>query len=223
MIGAIGDTLPLAVGIAISPVPVIAVILMLLSPGARATSVGFMAGWVAGVTVAVVGFELVAGVLPDDGSAGGGVAGGATKVVLGLGLVVLAVRQWRARPGPGEAAEMPAWMAATDSLSAVRAAGLAFVLAAANPKNLLLAASAGLLLAEVEDPGGQVGATVVFVLIAAISVALPVVSYLVAADRLARPLEVLRSWLVANNATTMSTVLFVLGTVTFGKGLAALG
>jgi hypothetical protein len=223
VIGAIGDTLPLALGIAISPIPVIAAILMLLSPGARATSVGFMAGWVGGVTVAVVVFELVAGLLPDDGSAGGGVVGGVIKVVLGLGLVVLAVRQWRARPGPEDSPELPAWMAATDSLTAGKAAGLAFVLAAVNPKNLLLAASAGVLLAEVEDPGEQAWATVVFVIIAASTVVLPVVAYLVAADRLARPLEVLRSWLVANNATIMAVLLLVLGTVTVGKGLAALG
>ncbi len=35
---AIGDTLPLALGIAISPIPIIAAILILLSPRARGTS-----------------------------------------------------------------------------------------------------------------------------------------------------------------------------------------
>ena len=40
----IGEILPLAVGIAISPIPIIAVILMLLSPHAKGASVGFMIG-----------------------------------------------------------------------------------------------------------------------------------------------------------------------------------
>ncbi len=39
--GLIGDPLPLALGIAISPIPIIAAILMLLSPKARGTSIGF--------------------------------------------------------------------------------------------------------------------------------------------------------------------------------------
>src|SRR4029453_18692301 len=45
----IGEILPLAVGIAISPIPIIAAILMLLSPKAKATSVGFLLGWLAGI------------------------------------------------------------------------------------------------------------------------------------------------------------------------------
>ena len=43
----IGDLLPLALGVAISPVPIIAVILMLLSPRAGAASLGFAVGWLA--------------------------------------------------------------------------------------------------------------------------------------------------------------------------------
>jgi hypothetical protein len=42
----IGDLLPLAVGVAVSPVPIIAVILMLLAPRAGGASLGFLAGWV---------------------------------------------------------------------------------------------------------------------------------------------------------------------------------
>ena len=61
----IGEILPLAVGIAISPVPIIAVILMLLSPRAKATSVGFLLGWLFGIIVAIVLFTLLSSVLPQ--------------------------------------------------------------------------------------------------------------------------------------------------------------
>ena len=63
---AVGEILPLAVGIAISPIPIIAAILMLLSPQAKGTSVGFLIGWVAGVVTAVVLFTLLSSVLPED-------------------------------------------------------------------------------------------------------------------------------------------------------------
>ena len=67
----IGEILPLALGIAVSPIPIIAAILMLLSPRAKGTSVGFLLGWVVGIVVAVTVFTLLAAELPasdDDAS-----------------------------------------------------------------------------------------------------------------------------------------------------------
>ena len=55
----IGEILPLAIGIAISPIPIIAAILMLLSPKAKGTSIGFLLGWVVGIVVAVTVFTLL--------------------------------------------------------------------------------------------------------------------------------------------------------------------
>ena len=49
---AIGDILGNAVGVAISPVPIIAVILMLFTPRAKANSLGFLLGWIVGLGVA---------------------------------------------------------------------------------------------------------------------------------------------------------------------------
>ena len=50
---AISAVLPLALGIALSPIPIIATILLLLSPRARASSVGFAAGWILGILTAI--------------------------------------------------------------------------------------------------------------------------------------------------------------------------
>ena len=49
----IGEFLPLALGVAISPVPVIAVILMLFSERAKQNSLAFLAGWVVGIVAAM--------------------------------------------------------------------------------------------------------------------------------------------------------------------------
>ncbi|HEX5730294.1 GAP family protein, partial [Microbacterium sp.] len=64
----IGDILPLAIGIAISPIPIIAVILLLLSPKAKGTSIGFLLGWVLGIVAAVTVFTLLSSVIPDADS-----------------------------------------------------------------------------------------------------------------------------------------------------------
>jgi threonine/homoserine/homoserine lactone efflux protein len=222
IMGAIGDVLPLALGIAISPIPIIAAILMLLSPKARGTSVGFLGGWVTGILVAVVVFTLLGAAIPAADPDASQPIGGVIKLVLGALLVLLAVRQWRGRPRGDDQASLPTWMSAIDSMTPVRALALGFVLAAVNPKNLLLAASAGVSVGTAGLSDGEVVVTLaVFVVLAASSVLVPVVGYLAASTRMAAPLERLRSWLVQNNATVMSVLLLVIGVVVIGKGIAS--
>ncbi|HEU0182673.1 GAP family protein [Agromyces mariniharenae] len=217
-----GDILPLAVGIAISPIPIIAAILMLLSPKAKGTSVGFLLGWVVGIVVAVVVFTLLASVLPEQDPDASKPVSGTIKIVLGVLLLLLAFRQWRSRPKPGEEPPLPKWMAAIDDMNAGRGFGLGFLLSAVNPKNLIMAVGAGI---TIGTGGLTIGEDVVvillFTLIAASSVAVPVIAYLVASARMARPLESLRGWLVHNNATVMAVLLLVIGVVVIGKGIGS--
>ena len=51
---AIGDIRPLAIGVAISPVPIIAIVFMLGTPRARANGPAFTAGLLAGLTIVLV-------------------------------------------------------------------------------------------------------------------------------------------------------------------------
>ncbi len=218
----IGDVLPLALGIAISPIPIIAAILMLLSPKAKGTSVGFLIGWVLGIVVAVVVFTLLASVIPEQDPDAAKPISGVIKIVLGVGLLLLAAREWRSRPKPGEEPKLPKWMAAIDQMTAGRGFVLGFLLSAVNPKNLLMAIAAGVIIGTGGLTVGE-GAVVilVFVLIAASTVAVPVVAYLVASKRMAAPLEALRGWLVQNNATVMALLLLVIGVVVIGKGIGS--
>jgi threonine/homoserine/homoserine lactone efflux protein len=219
---AIGEVLPLAIGIAISPIPIIAAILMLLSPRAKGTSVGFLIGWVAGVVVAVVVFTLLSSVLPAQSEGGSSPVAGVIKIVLGALLLLLAIRQWRSRPKAGETAELPKWMSAIDSMTPGKALGLGFLLAAVNPKNLLMAASAGVAIGGAGLTIGQiVPVVIIFTVIACCTVLVPVVGYLVASDRMAAPLRSLREWLGAHNAAIMAVLLLVIGVSVIGKGLAS--
>lgn len=218
----IGDILPLALGVAISPIPIIAAILMLLSPKAKGTSVGFLVGWVLGIVVAVVVFTLLASVIPDGDEDASKPVAGVIKILLGLGLLFLALRQWRSRPKPGEEPALPKWMSAIDQMTAGKALGLGFLLSAVNPKNLLMAAGAGVVIGSAGIAAGdQAVAVLVFVLVAACSVAIPVVGYLLASKQMAGPLESLRAWLVHNNATVMAVLLLVIGVVMIGKGIGS--
>jgi threonine/homoserine/homoserine lactone efflux protein len=216
----IGEILPLAVGIAISPIPIIAVILMLLSPRARGTSVGFMIGWLAGIVVAIVVFTLLSSIIPQNTGAGSPVKG-VIKIILGLLLLLVALRQWHGRPAKAEEAVMPKWMSAIDSMTAGKALGLGFLLSAVNPKNLLLAISAGLIVGGASLTLGEASVVIIiFVLLAGCTVIIPVIGYLMAAARLAEPLDRLREWLVDNNPVIMAVLLLVIGVSVIGKGIA---
>jgi hypothetical protein len=222
MVSVIGDVLPLAVGIAISPIPIIAAILMLLSPKAKGASVGFLIGWIVGIVVALGVFIALASVIPQADADQSQPIAGVVKIVLGALMLLLALKQWQGRPGPGVEAALPKWMVAIDQITAVKGIGLGFLLAAVNPKNLLLGASAGVIIGSA---GLAIGSTVVvaaiFTLIAAVSVAVPVIGYLLAAKAMAGPLESLRGWLVHNNAVVMSILLLVIGVTVVGKGIAS--
>ena len=218
----IGETFPLAVGIAISPIPIIATILMLLSPKAKATSVGFLLGWLAGILVAVVLFTLLSSVLPQQNSSGSSPVSGVIKIILGASLLFLAVKQWRGRPAEGEQAAMPKWLSTIDSMTAIKGLGLGFLLAAVNPKNLLLAASAGVIIGGENLSFGDTTVVIgVFVLLAGCTVLIPVIGYLIASARMAGPLDRLREWLIDNNATIMAVLLLVIGVSVIGKGIAS--
>ena len=113
-------------------------------------------------------------------------------------------------------------MSAIDSMTAGKGLGLGFLLSAVNPKNLLMAAGAGVVIGSAQLPTGDlVVAVVVFTVIAAASVAVPVIGYLLASSSLTRPLESLRGWLVHNNATVMAVLLLVIGVTLIGKGLGS--
>ena len=173
MLDALGDALPLAAAIALSPLAVASVVLMLLSPNARAATLSFLLGF-AGAIAAVASIAyLVAVVLPhdaDDRSIS------APFLLIGLGLVaiVLAVRQWRSRPATEEGGEtrvpeVPGWMAKIDGMTPAKAAALGAFIGGLKPKNLLLSIGVGVTLEAADATVGEaavaLGIVVLLVLI----------------------------------------------------------
>lgn len=219
----IGQILPYAIGVAIVPIPIIAMVLMLGTPRARSTGSAFAAGWLAGLgVVGGVTLTLATGYAAED-SGEPATWVGALKLTLGVAFVLLAARTWRGRPQARETAEMPAWMQKVDQLSPGRALVTGFALTAANPKNLALVIAASTTIAEAALPTGQsIAVLVVFIVIASVTVLAPLVIYLTMGDRATVVLDGLKRWMAANNATIMVVLLLVLGTVLIGNGLAEL-
>src|SRR5215210_6014882 len=106
---AIGQSLPLAIGVALSPIPIIAVVLMLTTPRARADGPGFVLGWLVGL--GAVGAVVLALAGPADAREEARPAPWVSwrKLLGGLGLLRGAARQSGSRPRGAEGAPLPRW------------------------------------------------------------------------------------------------------------------
>jgi hypothetical protein len=220
---AIGQSLPLAIGVALSPVPIIAVVLMLTTPRARANGPAFVLGWLVGL--GVVGAVVLALAGPGGASEQGQPATWVSwlKLLLGLGLLLVAVRQFRGRPRGDEEAPLPKWMGAIDRFAPGQALGGGAALAAANPKNLLLAVGAAAAIAQLGIPGGQQAvAYAVFAVIGTLGVGAPVVLYFATGTRSAELLGRLKDWMAHNNAVIMAVLCLVIGVKLVGDALSGL-
>jgi threonine/homoserine/homoserine lactone efflux protein len=222
MADVVGDTLAFAIGIALSPVPIVAVMLMLFSPRARANGPAFLLGWIVGVAVVtVIGLTLSnSGGVASDSHASN--VAGWIKLALGVLLIVHAVREWRRRPERGERAAIPGWTKAIETFTPVRALAVGFALAALNPKNFVLAVGGATTIAQGDlSASKQALAVAIFVVLSSVSIAGPVLVARLGGAKARQLLDGWQDWLVQNNATVTSVVLLIMGVVLVGNGLAA--
>jgi threonine/homoserine/homoserine lactone efflux protein len=208
---------PLALGIAASPFPIVPAILLLFTQRPRASAGAFLAGWVVGILAACGVFAVLASVIELNEETPTWVSW--TKIALGALLVVAGVQQWRKRKAQSD----PAWMQALDDATPRSALRLGLLLSAANPKVLLLAAGGGLAIGAAALPAGQaVAAVATFTAIASCTVALPWVLFTLRGERVLVPLGRARDWLRAHNAVVMAAVLSALGVLLVIEGVSGL-
>jgi hypothetical protein len=213
----------MAIGVAISPVPIIAVILMLFTQRAKPNSVAFLGGWVLGLAIVGSIVLIVASIGEFDPDRGESTAAAAIRLALGLLFLAIAVKQWKDRPKHGDEPKIPKWMAAIESFTPLKALGLAALLSGVNPKNLALTLAAAVTIAQVEISTSEAAISlVVFIIIASLSVAAPVLIYLTMGEKASKTLDGWKTWLITNNATVMFVLLLVLGVVLVGKGISGL-
>lgn len=225
MLDALAQVLPFALGLIAAPLPIVAVILLLMAPGGRGRALAFVLTW-AGVVFAVsAAVALIAGAGDTTAAGESPVWVGWVQLVLGLLLLLVALRSLRGhlRRPAGTDPEPPAWLTAIDSMGAGRVVGLAALLAGANPKSLAMALGGGAAVAAFGlRTGGTLAAALVFAALGCLGLLVPLIAAAVSGERGNRALERARTWLIANNDTVTMTVLFVFGGVFAAKGLGVL-
>ncbi|WP_155372664.1 GAP family protein [Catellatospora vulcania] len=219
--GALAGVMPYALGVAASPLPIIAVILVLFSDRARIAGPAFLAGALAGVIAVSAAVYLLSGYGYLDGDHQGGTVSQVVRI--GLGLVLLFagyLHLARHRRAKGQHA-MPKWMASADRWSPVKAAILALLMYGVDPKNLALCAGAAKGLAASSTVVAMVALSL-FAVVACLPVAVPVILYLVGGDRAARHLDRLKTWLSKHHLLVMAGLLVVFGVLLISHGVRGL-
>ena len=214
----LAELMPLALVVALSPLSVIPAVLVLHTPRPRPAGVGLLAGWMCGLatlTIAFVGLsDLFGGGLDRPPWASW------LRIALGLALIVVGVWRWLTRH---RSAHSPAWLRTISTITPARAGGAGAVLAVINPKVLFVCLASGLELGTAGlGTAGTWAALVVFVVVGASSVAVPVVGYAVAGDRIDEPLARLKDWLERHNAALVAVILVVIGLLVLYKGIHGL-
>jgi hypothetical protein len=221
VIDTLGEMLPFTVGVALSPAPIIVVVLLLLAPVGTRGGAAFLVGRLVGLTTVVTVFVLLSDYVTE--ASGSSVAVSLLRIAVGLALVALAVSKWRTRPRGDDEVALPRWMGSIDTMSSAGALRFGVILTVANPKELAFGAGAGLIIGGSTLPLGQeIIVTVVFALVASVSVIGPVIAVAVAGDRMAGSLESAREWLLRNNQVVLGTVLLIIGALLVGNGVSAL-
>lgn len=218
----VGALLPLGVAAALSPMPLIALIIALFSKQRAANGLGFLLGSL----LATAALTAVATFLSMGLPSGPGATTHPVKAVLhislGAAMIAYAFVIWHRRPRPGEPYKLPAWIAKIEGINPVKAVVFGVVLSALNVKNLPLDAAAGTHLAGAASVDDALIAGTLFVVLSCSALAAVLVAALVFPKRTEAPLTRLRETLIAHNSVILTMVFVLAGTTMVGHAIAGL-
>lgn len=205
---------PIAIGFALSPVPIVELILVLFSRRRVVNSITFIVSLVAATTLAVV-VGAAGGQASGDTAAGPSTIVSVVLILLGLLLLVVGWRNWQNRADESE----PKILTTIYEMGPVPVAVLAIGVSLFNPKNLPLLLAAG----------STIGATSAPLIIGIAFIVLATLPYLVATlysllggAGAAANLERMKAWLVAKNRLIMGIICILLGGILVAKAIAGL-
>lgn len=213
--------LPLGVAMALSVIPLLAAVLILLKPAPVPAGVGYLVGWTVGILGFVSLFALGSNLIISDRPRAG-TPTWVHWVEIGLGSVLVLWGIWSTLRQRHIEAKTPRWTTALSSLGPIGAAGFGFAMNF-RPKNLTLALGAGLAIGSASlglfDSGVAV---VIFTVVGASTVVALVLVGLLGTTRVRPALERFSGWLVAHSSTLLRISLVVVGLFLIGIGVVNL-
>jgi hypothetical protein len=218
---ALGSLLPIGVAAALSSVPIMATILILLSDQRNKSAVPFLVGWVLGAIIVVSVGTIAANSIPQPRPRQADTTAGILEIVLGAALVLYSLHaMFRGVASVGGSASK--WAEAVGALGAAKSLGLGLALNI-RPKGLILSAAASLALRSAKlDVEETAVLVVVYSAIATSTVTIPIVATLASPDWMEPRLINARDWLDEHGHVVTATVMLLIGVIIVGSGIGKL-
>lgn len=220
---AIGLVLAPGLGAAISPMAIVAVLILLTSTGGRTRALMFSLG-VFTATLALAAIVLVVSLSAQVHTSGTSskIASG-VSLTLGFLLIWFAFKQWQKRPKPGKPVVSPKWMTSLDTATADKSFTLGIALSLMNAKNIPIAIATVTAVTQLSaGPWVNASAIVVFAVLGSLGVVIPLIAAVVGGATVAGDLKEAKGYLVEHNAIILATVFVLLGAQTVGKSMGHL-
>lgn len=216
---AVGSLLSLSMAIALSPLPIIAAVLVVGS--GRAAGFAFALGWLVGLSaLALLCAYLVRGV--DEIGPTGKMLLDLLRVALGLLLLWAALRKWQKRPRGGQEPAVPKWLASFDKMTVPGALRWGVVMAAANPKQIGLVLAAMAYIAEAPTMGEALVMVAVLVVLSSMTVVGIVLARALGGKGAEAGLQAIKGFMLRNNDVIAMIVFIILGAMVLGSGIYGL-
>jgi len=217
-----------AAGIAISPTPIVVVILMLFSPAGRRNALAYLIGWIIGLTLLgiVLVFFVDTGLSILEHSTL--FAKPIVQVLLGVGVIFLAWRRWNKPQNTTIEEVQPKWMVSldkvltqsSDKFTPRRALVLAVVMSALSPKNIALMLALLVAFSQVNlDETQYAFLMVVFIVFSSVTIGIPILYAMVKGENSQAALTEWKNWVITNRGRALSLLLFVLGGIAIMNGI----
>ena len=214
--------LPLIVGAALLPVWIIMALFLLRGEGGLLKAAAFAAGAMTVRLVQGVLFGFVFGAAADaSGESGANLITSTLLLVLGIVMLISAVRKWRKEEDPD--APPPKWMEILGGLSALQAFGMGALLMALAIKQWVFTLSAIAVIEQGELSRADSVLTYLFFVLAAQSLVLaPVLVSAVAPAQSTKLLDAIQGWLERNNRAIVIAASSIFGVWFLWMGIAGL-
>jgi threonine/homoserine/homoserine lactone efflux protein len=212
------DLILIGLVITLEPIPLTAFILVLASKGGVRKGAAFIFGWLVSLAAVVALTILATGNQPPKPNTGPSLAALAVKILIGVVLVIIAVRQWRRMGKPKKPKKTPKWQTSIDNMSPWFAIALGPLV---QPWGLVAAGVAVIVGAKLSSWQSYIG-LFLFCLIATITYLVMEIYAGFWPDRTQAFLARTRTWIDTHTDQVIIVVSLILGFYLIGKSIYVL-
>jgi Sap, sulfolipid-1-addressing protein len=237
MLDLIVSLIPLALGVVISPLAIMALVAVLLSKRAKRNGIAFLIGWILAIVVTLLISFLVLELLDVQATTTPPTWVAYVRIILALILVVIGIYSLRRGRGrivamahastPAQvvsaAPQLPGWLRAVETFTPGRCGLLGFGIFFLNPVDTSCAVLAALdiRLATISTTASVVAA-VLFAIVGIVPMAIPVIIATVRGADAQPFLGASRKWIASHTAWLNAGLLFLIAAIQFVKAFSAL-